>query len=28
VILANPGGVTERYRLAALFPLPFDRSLL
>jgi cytidine deaminase len=28
VILANPGGVTERYRLAALLPLPFDRRLL
>jgi cytidine deaminase len=28
VILANPGGVTERYRLSALLPLPFDRRLL
>ena len=28
VILANPGGVTERYRLAALLPLPFDRRFL
>jgi cytidine deaminase len=28
VILANPGGVTERYRLSALLPLPFDRRFL
>lgn len=28
VILGNPGGVTERYRLSALLPLPFDRRFL
>jgi cytidine deaminase len=28
VILANPGGVTARYRLSALLPLPFDHRLL
>ena len=28
VILANPAGVTARYRLSALLPLPFDARLL
>ena len=28
VILAHPGGVTARYRLSALLPLPFDNRLL
>ena len=28
VILANPGGVTGRYRLSALLPLPFDSRFL
>ncbi len=28
VILANLQGKTERYRMSALFPKPFDRSIL
>jgi cytidine deaminase len=28
VILAHPGGVTARFRLSALLPLPFDNRLL
>ena len=28
VVLAHPGGVTARYRLSALLPLPFDNRLL
>lgn len=28
VILAHPGGVTARYRLSTLLPLPFDNRLL